>query len=92
MSREIQVGDLVIMVKGHSCLLEIVAGIPFTVTAIEACCGGGWTCNMCFRRDQGPNAPAAQGFRNTNIPLPWLKRIPPSSELENVQQNEEIPA
>lgn len=84
-------------VRGHSCVLQLLGGIPYRVTKMYAQVGGGWTCNICGTRDLAPEAshgaagaPKVSGVTNSNpyggIPVTWLKRIPPIDELENEKE------
>jgi hypothetical protein len=100
--RPIQVGDLVMVVRGHSCVLDLLLGRPWRVTDIRKQIGGGWVCGRCKTRDIAPEAmygAAGHGisYRTPNskpggIPLQWLKRIPPLDELEGVKRDEEMVA
>ena len=92
--KPIQVGDLVVMVRGHECGMKIASGIPFVVTALLRPIGGGWHCDHCNTDSAGPNEVAAEGFskKGRGLPLSWLKRIPPLDELEFEQRKEEIEA
>ena len=95
MNEPIKVGDLVMVVRGHECVMQIAGGVPFTVTALLSPTGGGWHCPVCNKRNAGPNVVGAEGFRASKgrgLPLHWLKRIPPLSELEGEQRKEEINA
>lgn len=98
---EIRVGDLVVMVRGHECLYAKGAGIPFTVTELVHPTGGGWMCGYCQQRSAGPNEEGALGIKPyratspgnlTAIPISWLKRIPPLSQLDDVKCDEELTA
>lgn len=90
--RPIQVGDLAVVVRGHNCVLELYGGVPFTVTALLAPYGGGWHCPKCDRYSAGPNAIGAEGLtkKDCGIPLSWLRRIPPLSELEGKRTQESL--
>jgi hypothetical protein len=100
MDKPIGVGDLVMMVRGHECLFQRSAGVPFTVRKIVAPMGGGWTCNYCNLRNAGPNVPAATGIKVIDtqgrwnvagIPVSWLIRID-STELETEHTEDEVTA
>lgn len=91
MDKQISIGDLVVAVRGHECLLERVGGIPFTVTGFLNPKGGGWTCTYCEMRSAGPNEVGVLGVRPDRkvtrnsapiIPISFLKRIPPLGDLE----------
>jgi len=100
--RPIAVGDLVVVVRGHSCVLELIGGWVYRVESIERQIGGGWFCNRCGTRDIAPEAMyGATGHRKpagvnllkagrgpAAIPLQWLKRIPPLDELEGERTEE----
>lgn len=94
-SASIGVGDLVMVVRGHSCVLERLGGMPYRVTAIRPQIDGGWTCNACWTRDIAPEQMYGATLsihtdQRSAIPLGWLKRIPPLSELEGENTKEKI--
>ena len=104
MSEPIKVGDLVMVVRGHSCAIELIGGVPFTVESIEPQIGGSW-CNRCGERNIAPESLyGATGvpkprvkvmkakFPKGAMPLEWLKKIPPIGELDDVKRDEEITA
>lgn len=90
MTDRIQVGDLVMIVRGHECGLRVRGGIPYRVNGFSDQSGGGWTCNLCGARDLAQSDLVAARLWHTRpgagIPLSWLKRIPPLSELEGVYE------
>lgn len=95
----IQVGDMVVMVRGHDCLYQRKAGVPFVVTGFVRPKGGGWTCGYCKQRSVGADEPGALGLLSKKkvteysapaIPISWLKRIPPLAELESEKTQEDI--
>lgn len=107
MSEPISVGDLVQVVRGHSCLMSRVGGYTFTVTEFVKQIGGGWTCGICGERNLGkhdsygaagcPKPPTRihQPYAHLTkgaacIPLSFLKRIPPLSELEGERRDEKL--
>lgn len=98
MDKPISVGDLVMVVRGHECIVAKIGGVPYTVTAIATQMHGGWYCPVCRTEDLGKNEllGARLSPLHTNalsgIPLGWLKRIPPAGELEDVKRDEEITA
>ena len=106
MDKPISVGDLVVVVRGHSCVVELLGGVPYKVDGIHRQVGGGWICNRCGTRDIAPEALyGASGHYVPNgtkllkvgipvgaIPTQWLKRIPPLGELEGEKRDEEITA
>ena len=90
MSEPIKVGDLVVIVRGHSCSMERYLGMVFVVAAIRQARCGGWHCPHCNRNDQWGPEPAAEWVGVGNAPLSWLKRIPPLSELEGQRTEETL--
>ncbi len=101
--KPISVGDLVMVVRGHSCAIEVLGGVPFKVTNILQRTGTGWTCNRCMTPNiagdvyygvQG--APVVKGVKrlsdHTSLPITWVKRIPPLEELEGEKRDERITA
>lgn len=87
--RAIQVGDLVVVVRGHDCAL----GFTFRVASFCQQTGGGWTCPRCRARDLAPEALTAATWRyqgGGGFPTGWLKRIPPLDELEGERTDEQI--
>jgi hypothetical protein len=87
-SEPIKVGDLVVVVK--ACCDMMVKhknfGRVFTVTGFNT---GRLKCHHCAFRV--PNATWAE-FGLYEAYLPWLKRIPPLSELDDVKNTEELTA
>ena len=98
MSEPIKVGDLVMVVRGHPCVVELLGGTPWTVTGFQEPKHGGWHCSRCHMDSAGPNviaalgAPSVTGCKRPVIPITFLKRIPPLSELEGEKRDEEITA
>ena len=95
MTERISVGDLVMVVRGHECAVAILGGVPRRVYGFRPQTGGGWVCPSCRKRDIAPSATiGARLFQggDSAIPLAWLKKIPPLSELESEQRKEEVGA
>lgn len=94
MDEPINVGDLVMLVRGHECLMARHGGLIFRVAQLVPQRGGGWKCPKCGERDIGKNDAwgAHWTMEDKGIPLSWLKRIPPLDELDDVQRDEEITA
>lgn len=98
MDKPISVGDLVQVVRGHSCLMERVGGYTFTVTDLVPAIGGGWTCGLCGERNIGrSDAYGAAGCPRppTRIHLPYkhLTQGPmciPVSFLKRIPPLEEL--
>jgi hypothetical protein len=96
MDKPISVGDLVMVVRGHECVVAKVGGVPYTVAAIVQKMFGGWYCPLCRTEDHGQSE--ALGARlvplhkddGAAIPLGWLKRIPPASELDSEKRDEKL--
>ena len=96
MSEPIKVGDLVMVVRGHECLIKCAGGHIFTVTKIVAQIGGGWFCEACIHGGIAPNEKyGAAGF-NTNdpgiIPLGFLRKIDPPVLDETTDETEKLTA
>jgi hypothetical protein len=86
--KPISVGDLVVVVRGHVCDL----GETFIVTRIDRW-SGGWVCTKCGEEsddDYVGASPSTDPMDRHCVPLPWLKRIPPLSELEGERTQEEM--
>ena len=83
-------GDLVVMIRGHNCLLKLVGGIPFTVTTFLPPTGSppGWYCSTCGMLSAGPAEVAAVYGGVAAVPISWLLRIPPPSELRLLEEKE----
>ena len=82
-------GDLVMVVRGHPCILESAAGIPFVVTEFDF--GSGWYCSRCHYH--GPDKSVVKGFWGvSDIPVSYLKRIDPLAEPESITRSEKISA
>lgn len=94
MSERIEIGDLVMVVRGHRCAVNIIGGIPYTVIALHLPINGGWTCPVCHARSIAPTEIGAQLTSEGvhGIPLSWLKKIPPLTEPETTERKEESPA
>lgn len=92
MNKRIEVGDLVVIVRGHDCILRCWAGVPFRVEEIRQPVSGGWRCSMCGRDLMGPNEPSAGPFHRGYVPISWLKRIPPLTDLERQDEREKVSA
>lgn len=90
--KPISVGDLVMVVRGHACVVQYLGGIPWTVDEIVTQKGGGWQCGKCGGRNIYPHGLLAAQNDHFTIPLDFLKRIPPLSELEGEKRDEEITA
>lgn len=90
MSEPIKVGDLVMVVR--LCCVKYMDGDGpiFTVAKIHDI-GRGSICTHC-KSDLPDTARAASVAAFVGVPLPWLKRIPPLSELGDVEHKEELPA
>jgi hypothetical protein len=87
MDNSISVGDLVMVVRGHSCHVENMGGVPYVVVDFKNPIGGGWTCPKCGMVSAGPDEPCAMGNmfgRRSGAPISWLKKIPPLSEPESI--------
>lgn len=86
------------VVRGHSCVVAKIGGVPYRVRTIVAQRGGGYTCPICWQRDLAPEEPyaaALEGLHTDDVsgtPLGWLKKIPPLTEPEDVRQDDEITA
>lgn len=92
MSERIEVGDLVMVVRGHSCLVAKIAGIPWIVAGFLSPSGGGWTCSICHMKSAcGPEI-AATNSGTWRIPVSYLKKIDPPALPESIEHKEEIPA
>ena len=92
MSERIEIGDLVMIVRGHECVMRLYQGAIFTVTGFVHPIHGGWHCDFCNKDDAAGNELAATGLHKGNVPLSWLKKIPPLTEPETVERKEELPA
>lgn len=94
MSEPIQVGDLVMLVRGHPCVYESSHyGVPYRVVEIIQPTGGGWHCSRCGEYDMHWGELAARLWHTgdgNGMPLSCLKRIPPLDELEGVKTEEGI--
>lgn len=80
----IERGDLVMVVRGHSCTLAELGGAVFTVAGFEEPHNGGWRCVICGKHSAGPNEIGAlfEGYPPKAIPISWLRKIPPIEDLE----------
>ena len=88
MNEPIKVGDLVRVVKAHCPGFDREAsGVVFVVEELSG--PRAHRCSHCRSIFFGV---VALGGDNWAIPLPYLRRIPPLSELEDVKREEEITA
>ncbi len=90
----IKAGDLVMIVRGHHCVVERYVGVPFTVRAIIAQQGGGWHCTRCKTYYIAKNELiGAQMVGQNNpfggIPLSWLLKIDPPPIAETTEREQE---
>jgi hypothetical protein len=86
MSERIEVGDLVMVVRGHECGKSKFIGIVFTVERIEQAYDYG--CPQCGG-DMSDGRLLAFGRRPTRtgfVPLSWLKKIPPLTESAETKE------
>lgn len=98
MNEPIRVGDLVELVRGHSCLLELRGGAIFTVKELLPQTGGGWTCGKCGERDIATSdAYGASGLgpAHVKVDLPYINRTSgvssiPLSFLKRIPPLEEL--
>lgn len=84
----IRVGDLVVMVRGHSCLLNRIGGILFTVGEIATPEYEPW-CGECGKRY--PIQTIVRSIFSVQcLPIAWLKKIPPLGDLEGCRDKRDI--
>lgn len=86
--RPIQAGDLVVVVKNHC--TDNGVGLIFRLGKIDE--NDSFHCRHCRTRlPQYPLlAPISLPYGICWVPLEWLKRIPPLSELEGEKRDEPI--
>jgi hypothetical protein len=87
MDKPISVGDLVVIVR-ECCGVDSELGSVFRVSAILTLTA--YHADGCGYFYNGPCAEADDGEQPHGIPLHWLKRIPPLSELEGEKRDEKI--
>jgi hypothetical protein len=94
MSEPIKVGDLVAVKK--ACCIAMMAHPIFTVGGFESFQGWRIVCRSCLQTFPDASFATVAGARNSegefHVPISWLKRIPPLSELDDVKHDEEITA
>lgn len=90
---EIRVRDMVMLVRGHSCAMERLGGIPFVVEALVPPLFGGYTCTACDAHSLEPYQLAAKrpGLESY-IPLAWLLKIDPPPIETDMPTQEELTA
>lgn len=91
MSEPIKVGDLVVVVGSHCGGSAL--GIIRTVIEIKTNYYG--QCSKCGFRQVHSVVGVLDGpapWSLWHVPLPWLRRIPPLAELDEVERDESIPA
>lgn len=96
MDKPISVGDLVMVVRGHECVLRLKGGIPWRVMEFSNQRGGGWHCAKCDTYGIAPEEKVAavapwNNKPGNGIPVGWLRRIPPPEEL-GIRTADEVPA
>ena len=91
MSERIEVGDLVMVVRGHSCNLETYGGIVFTVLAIVSVSKNIWKCYNGHSVDIGRKF-VVQVEESIGLPIDWVKKISPIPEPDSVENREELTA
>lgn len=92
MTEKISAGDLVVVVRAdHSCAIKTI-GMIFTVKEIPTHHPGIY-CIKCKQSNIAlPDSPIAKLGGGRAFPLHWLKRIPPLSELESIDEQIKEPA
>lgn len=88
MSDRIEPGDVVMVVRGHDCVLTAVAGIPFTVDAVMPA-DYTFSCSRCGSdhvADAQPYAFLDRSRLFCGVPLAWLKKFPPLSDRESLDE------
>lgn len=79
MGKPIKKGDLVVAVRGHSCTLDAVGGMPFIVSEVLADPQiKRWWCSRCNAFMEGPPSTWVS-HNNANIPTSWLLKISPDA-------------
>lgn len=89
MREPIKAGDFVVIIQG-CCdrAMEGVVGLHATVLRFFD--DPGHLC--CFCNSPIPTKRAELDHAEWNSPVPWLKRVPPLSEMEGEKRDEEITA
>lgn len=87
MDKPIQVGDLVQVVRWPCCGWRIGA-----IGVVTDFCSGQDTNGRCGGCESHIGKHFSAAKMPYWVPLPWLKRIPPLEELDDVKQDEEITA
>ena len=89
MSEPIKVGDLVMLVR-ECCPVDSAIGKIFSVAELR---NHSYWCHYCrWSAGQLSGARVNGQDSHCSYPLSWLKRIPPLSELEGENRDEEITA
>ena len=89
MSEPIKVGDLVVVV--YSCCNHKLGSVGQVESFYQGGFGEKLLCDKCCRNVTPRDSMTAQVGEHY-WPLSWLKRIPPLSELEGEQREEELTA
>lgn len=87
----IKAGDLVMVVRGHSCSLQLVAGVPFMVRRVDPA-SISMRCPQCGHRWPPEQNVEYPGFNGGAVPVSWLIKIDPPALTESVTEHEEIHA
>lgn len=94
MNEPIKEGDLVVLVRGHSCALNEAGGVPFvfgkthTYSTAPRCA----RCKESALFGAGTHPRLPQSLGGWVTPIEWLKRIPPPEELEGEKRSDEVEA
>lgn len=82
MTKPIQPGDLVMVVRGHACILGRVGVVESEVYVESVHCGCGWRMINI--------GPLVETTWCDGVPVSWLKRIDPPAEHERVETDEKV--
>ncbi len=80
-SERIEVGDLVMVVRGHICAVNTFGGIPMEVMGIGLSAPRGYCCSRCGARGVHPQELYARFHPIWKLPVSYLKKIRPLMAL-----------
>jgi hypothetical protein len=89
----ITTGDLVAVVRGHSCIVNSVGGIPFTVRKVESVLtpGAHFVCQRCKYEQSADGVQFVSDRHGNVVPLSWLKKFPPLDVKNSVGEHRRAP-
>jgi len=90
-NKPIAVGDLVMVVRGHDCIVRKLGGVPMHVERISQSACGGLRCSLCGSSKVYPQTTCANfEGKKCFLPLAWLIRIEPPAVSQQTESTKEL--